>query len=73
MRIVNKNVEQVLQLSKSLGLYIINGRMKGDSLGRFTFCFAVGNSVVNYDITDMGQEQNQCLYGQATAPLASSP
>lgn len=29
--IVNNNGKQVLQLCKSLGLYIVNGKTKGDS------------------------------------------
>ncbi len=35
---VNKNGKDLLQLCRILGLYIINGRLRGDTLGRFTFC-----------------------------------
>ncbi len=48
---VNKNGKDLLQLCRSLGLYIINGRLRGDTLGRFTFCSPLGNSTVDYMIT----------------------
>ncbi|KAI4889447.1 hypothetical protein NFI96_002246 [Prochilodus magdalenae] len=50
---VNRNGKDLLQLCQSLGLYIVNGRLRGDSLGRFTFCSALGNSTVDYMITDL--------------------
>ena len=50
---VNKNGRDLLQLCQSLGLYIVNGRLRGDSLGRHTFCSPLGNSTVDYTITDM--------------------
>ncbi len=51
--LVNTNGKQVLKLCKGLGLYIINGRTRGDSLGRFTYCSRLGASVVDYSITDI--------------------
>ena len=50
---VNKNGRDLLQLCQSLGLYIVNGRLRGDSLGRHTFCSPLGNGTVDYTITDM--------------------
>ncbi len=50
---VNKNGKDLLQLCRSLGLYIINGSLRGDTLGRFTFCSPLGNSTVDYMITDI--------------------
>ncbi len=50
---VNKDGKDLLQLCRSLGLYIINGRLRGDTLGRFTFCSPLGNSIVDYMITDI--------------------
>ncbi len=50
---VNKNGKDLLQLCRSLGLYIINGRLRGDTLGRFTMCSPLGNSTVDYMITDI--------------------
>lgn len=51
--VVNKIGKQVLQMCKGLGLYIVNGRIRGDSLGRFTYCSVLGSSVVDYSITDI--------------------
>ena len=35
--ITNKNVSQLLQLCRMLGMYIVNGRLRGDSYGRYTY------------------------------------
>ena len=51
--VVNNSGSEVARLCRALGLYILNGRIPGDSLGRFTFSSALGNSVVDYAITDM--------------------
>ena len=40
-------------MCKGLGLYIVNGRVRGDSLGRLTQCSVLGSSVVDYAITDI--------------------
>jgi len=50
---VNKNGKYLIQLCRSLGLYIINGRLRGDTLGRFTFCSPLGDSTVDCMITDI--------------------
>jgi hypothetical protein len=50
---VNKNGRDLLQLCRSLGLYFVNGRLRGDSLGRFTYCSPLGHSTVDYMITDI--------------------
>ena len=36
-----------------LGLYIVNGRLQGDSLGHYTFSSALDSSTVDYAITDL--------------------
>lgn len=54
--IVNTSGKEVLQMCKALGLYIVNGRTRGDSLGRFTYCSVLGNSVIDYAITDICPE-----------------
>ncbi|KAI2644552.1 Structural polyprotein [Labeo rohita] len=50
---VNKNGTELVQLCRASSLYILNGRIRGDSLGRFTCCSGLGASVVDYAITDM--------------------
>lgn len=50
---INKNGKELVHLCRALGLYMLNGRIRGDSLGRFTYCSALGTSVVDYAITDM--------------------
>ena len=49
---VNKTGKWVLQMCKGFGLYIVNGRIRGDSLGRLTQRSVLGSSVVDYAITD---------------------
>ncbi len=40
-----------------MGLYIVNDRTKGDSLGRLTYCSYLGSSTVDCAITDLDQSQ----------------
>lgn len=51
--IINASGTKLLRICKSLGVYIINGRFRGDSFGRFTFSSYLGCSVVDYSITDL--------------------
>ncbi len=44
---VNAHGRQLLQLCRGLALYIVNGRLRGDSLGRYTYSSALGNSTVD--------------------------
>ena len=50
---VNRNGQQLLQLCCTLGLYIANGRLRGDSFGLYTHSSPLGNSTVDYSITDL--------------------
>ena len=50
--IVNRNGKQLLQLCKSLGLFIPYGGRKGDSLARLTYCSPLCSNVVAYAVTD---------------------
>lgn len=50
---INKSGREVMHLCQALGLYIVNERLRGDSLGRFTYSSALGSSVVDYAITDI--------------------
>ncbi len=67
---VNTHGKQVLQLCKSLGLYIVNGRTKGDSLGRLTYCSYLGSSTVDYTITDLDQSQINYFTVMPQLPLS---
>src|SRR4029434_7160772 len=49
---VNRNVKQLLQLCKSLGLFIPSDGRTDDSLGRFAYCSPLSSSVVAYAVTD---------------------
>lgn len=51
--ITNKSGKKLLQMCKNLGVYIVNGRTSGDFLGRHTYCSHLGNSVIDYAITDL--------------------
>src|SRR4029434_6214912 len=50
-KITNRNGEELLQLCWSLCLYIVNGRLRGDSFGRYTNSFSLGSSTADYAIT----------------------
>lgn len=52
-KVTNTSGIQLLQLCCALGLYIVNGRLRGDSLGRYTYSSALGSSTVDYFITDL--------------------
>ena len=45
--ITNKNRSQLVQLCRTLGLYIVNGRLRGDSYGRYTYSASFGSSTVD--------------------------
>ena len=42
-----------MQLCCAMGLYIVNGRLRGDSFGRYTYSSSLGSSTVDYAITDL--------------------
>ncbi len=67
---VNTHGKQVLHLCKSLGLYIVNGRTKGDYLGRLTYCSYLGSSTVDYAITDLDQSQINYFTVMPQLPLS---
>ena len=52
-KITNRNGKELLQLCRSLSLYIANGRIRGDSFGRYTYSSSLGSSTVDYAITDL--------------------
>ena len=52
-KIINKNGKSLIELCKNLGLYMLNGRVRGDSFGRYTYSSSLGSSTVDYMITDL--------------------
>lgn len=50
---MNSHGKQLLQLCRSLDLYIVNGRLRGDSFGHYTYSSGLGSSTVDYAITDL--------------------
>ncbi len=50
---VNKNRHQLLQVCWTLGLYTVNGRLRGDSFGHYTHSSPLDNSTADYSITDV--------------------
>ncbi|KAL6484036.1 hypothetical protein MHYP_G00089090 [Metynnis hypsauchen] len=67
---VNRNGKDLLQLCQSLGLYIVNGGLRGDSLGRFTFCSPLGNRTVDYMVTDLDPFSLSAFTVKALTPLS---
>ncbi len=59
-----------MHLCRALGLYILNGRIKGDSLGRFTCCSSLGSSVVDYAISDMDPSSFNAFAVRQQTPLS---
>lgn len=49
---INNYGRKLLELCKSSGLRIVNGRHPGDVPGDYTFFCSRGNSVINYLLTD---------------------
>ena len=67
---INKNGRELVHLCRALGLYILNGRIRGDSLGRFTYCSALGTSVVDYAVTDMDPSSFSAFTVRQQTPLS---
>ena len=55
-----------MQLCHTLGLYIVNGRLRGDSYGRYTYSSSLGSSTVDYFITDLNPESLKSVHSQLT-------
>ena len=69
-KITNTSGTQLLQLCRTLGLYIVNGRLQGDSLGCYTFSSALGSSTVDYAITDLDPMSLRALTVNPLTPLS---
>ncbi len=49
----NKSGTHLLHLCRTLGMYIVNGRLRGDSYSRYTYSSPFGSSTVDYFLTDL--------------------
>ncbi len=67
---VNRHGKEVAHLCQTLGLYILNGRIKGDSCGQFTCSSNIGNSVVDYTISNISPSHFSALTVKAQSPLS---
>ena len=68
--ITNKNGSQLLQLCHTLGMYIVNGRLRGDSYGWYTDSSSLGSSTVTYFITDLNLESLRAFTVSPLTPLS---
>lgn len=68
--VVNKSGGDLLQLCRSLSLYFVNGRVRGDSLGRFTCCSPLGHSTVDYMMTDIDPSSLSSFTVKPLTPLS---
>ncbi|XP_051235072.1 uncharacterized protein LOC127351510 [Dicentrarchus labrax] len=69
-KLTNTSGMQLLQLCRTLGLYIVNGRLREDSLGRYTYSSALGSSTVDYFITDLDPMSLRALKVNPLTPLS---
>ena len=69
-KVTNKHGTQLIQLCRSLGLYIVNGRLRGDSFGRYTYSSPLGNSTVDYFITDLNLAAIRAFTVSPQTPLS---
>ena len=65
----NRSGKQVLQLCRELGLYIVNGRVRGESFGRYTYCSNFGSSTVDYAMTNLDQTFLRAFTVKEQTPL----
>lgn len=68
--IVNRSGKDLLLLCGSLGLYIVNGRIRGDTLWRYTFCSPLGNRTVDYMKTDIDPSSLRAFTVRELTPLS---
>ena len=68
--VTNQSCKEVVHLCRALGLYIVNGRFRGDSLGRFTYSSALGSIVEDYAITDMDPSTISAFTVRQQSPLS---
>ena len=67
---INQSGREIVRLCWALGLYIVIGRFKGDSLRTFTYSSVLGSSVVDYAITDMDPSTITAFTARQQSPLS---
>ena len=52
-------------------MYIVNGRLRGDAYGRYTYSLSLGSSTVDYFITDLNPESLRAFTVSPLTPLSN--
>ncbi len=66
----NKSGTHLLHLCHTLGMYIVNGRLRGDSYGRYTYSSPFGSSPVDYFLTDLNPNSLRAFTVSRLNPLS---
>ena len=69
-QVINRSGRDLVQLCQSLSLYFVNGRVRGDSLGRPTYSSPLGHSTVDYMITDLDPSSLSSFTVKPLTPLS---
>ncbi|XP_041955681.1 uncharacterized protein LOC121714729 [Alosa sapidissima] len=69
-KIINTHGRALLELCQCQGLYIVNGRLRGDSLGQYTYSSVLGCSTVDYFITDLHENHLRAFTVNPLAPFS---
>jgi len=66
----NKSGTHLLHLCRTLGLFLVNGRLRGDSYGRYTYSLSFGSSTVEYFLTDLNPNSLRAFTVSPLNPLS---
>lgn len=66
----NKSGTDLLHLCRTLGLFLVNGRLQGDSYGRYTYSSSFGSSTVDYFLTDLNPNSLRAFTVSPLNPLS---
>ena len=66
----NKSGTHLLHLCRTLGLFLVNGRLRGDSYGRYTYSSSFGSSTVDYFLTDLNPNSLRAFTVSPLSPLS---
>ena len=68
--IMTRQPTQLLKLFHTLGLYIVNGRLRVDSYSRYTYSSSIGSSTVDDFITDLNTDSLRAITVSPLTPLS---